>query len=132
MKKIYLGAVLSIAFILVMSSFVMAMPNKISSYEPGAKNSCAAGKSGVEHLYLVEKNPSDWVIVPNGAWGKMTFDAESFVFNGHDLEADTGYTLIYYGDETHNDVWPYATCLASGTSNKGGNINLSISYGSTE
>lgn len=36
------------------------------------------------------------------------------------LVPETGYTLIYYGDETHNDVWPYATCLLSFTTNRFG------------
>jgi len=27
------------------------------------------------------------------------------------LEPRTEYQLIYYGDETHNDVWNYATCI---------------------
>ncbi len=124
MKKIYLSAVLGIAFLLVMSSFVMAMPNKISGYEPGAKNSCRAGNSGVEHLYLVEKD-ADWNVVEEGAWGKMRIK-DDFVFNGHGLEANTEYTLLRYDGET----WPTVECLASGTSNKGGNINLAGNIGS--
>lgn len=72
-------------------------------------------------LYLYEKDPSTWNVVEGGAWGKMTFSADSFVFNGHGLEANTDYTLIRY-----NDPWPGSpVCLASGTSNNGGNINLS-------
>jgi len=61
-----------------------------------------SGKSNVAHLYLVEKDPGDWSTVEDGAWGKMKYNIESssfdFVFNGHGLETDTGYSLIYYVD----------------------------------
>jgi hypothetical protein len=45
-----------------------------------------------------------------------------FVFNGHKLQAGERYSLIYYPD-----LWPGAggALIASGTANKGGNINLS-------
>jgi hypothetical protein len=88
-----------------------------------------AGKSNVAHLYLYEKTGEpDWDIVEDGAWGKMKYNLAGptfdFVFNGHELEPNTDYSLIYY-----KDPWPGtpATCLASGTSNKGGNINLANS-----
>lgn len=75
-------------------------------------------------LYLYEKDPVTWEIVWDGAWGKMSFKLDGttidFVFNGHGLEKDTDYTLISY-----NDPWPGSpVCLAAGTSNNGGNINL--------
>jgi hypothetical protein len=75
------------------------------------------------NLYLYEKD-ANWDIVWDGTWGKMSFKlADSninFVFNGHGLEKNTEYTLISY-----NDPWPGSpVCLASGTSNRGGNINL--------
>lgn len=74
-------------------------------------------------LYLYEKDTS-WNIVWDGAWGKMSFKLDGttldFVFNGHGLEPNTAYTLISY-----NDPWPgNPVCLAGGTSNNGGNINL--------
>jgi len=120
MKKIYLGAVLSIALLLVMSSFVIA-----GKPTPSADNGLEKGKSDVSHLYLFEKTPVDtWPIVEGGAWGKLTFDGDSFVFNGKGLEAGADYTLIYYGNENGNNEWPFATCLATGTANNGGNINL--------
>jgi len=85
-----------------------------------------AGKSNVAHLYLVEKTGEpDWDIVEDGAWGKLkynlvgsTFD---FVFNGHRLEPNTSYTLIYYADD-----WPGENggFIAMGTSNMGGNLHL--------
>lgn len=88
-----------------------------------------AGKSNIGHLYLYEKVPSGtWPIVEDGAWGKMTYTLSgaefSFVFNGHGLEPDTDYTLMYYPDP-----WPGTglICLGSGTSNNGGNVNIAAS-----
>lgn len=74
-------------------------------------------------LYLYEKD-ANWNIVWDGAWGKMSFKLDGttldFVFNGHGLEKNTAYTLISY-----TDPWPGSPlCLAAGTSNGGGNINL--------
>ena len=85
------------------------------------------------NLYLYEKDAS-WDIVWDGAWGKMNFELTGstidFVFNGHGLEKNTEYTLISY-----TDPWPGSpVCLASGTSNGGGNIHLagSADLGKTE
>ena len=77
-------------------------------------------------LYLYEKD-ANWAIVWDGAWGKMSFNLSDshldFVFNGHRLEAKTGYSLIYYPEP--QTTWPWAvTVLAEGTSNGGGNIHL--------
>ena len=77
-------------------------------------------------LYLYEKD-ADWNIVLGGAWGKMSFklvdDNIDFVFNGHGLDKKTGYSLIYYPEP--QTTWPHPVqVLASGTSNKGGNIHL--------
>ena len=86
-----------------------------------------AGQSNIAHLYLYEKNPSDWTIVDSGSWGKMTYNQSGpvfdYIFNGHKLEPNTDYSLIYYADP-----WPGnhpGALIASGTSNNGGNINLS-------
>lgn len=85
-----------------------------------------AGQSNQAHLYLYEKNPSDWSIVDGGAWGKMTYNqsgpAFDYVFNGHGLVPDNKYTLIYYPDP-----WPGTNlqCLGNGTANGGGNVNIS-------
>ena len=95
---------------------------------PSANNGLNRGKSAVNHLYLYEKDPVSWVPVENGAWGKLTFDSNNFVFNGHKLMNETEYALIYYGADGHNDEWPYATCIMTGFSNKGGNIHLSGEY----
>ena len=92
-----------------------------------------AGKSKIGHLYLYEKieppQPypagTPWEIVEDGAWGKMKYPLEGptfkFVFNGHDLESDTDYTVIYYPDP-----WPGKglICLGSALSNGGGNVHI--------
>jgi hypothetical protein len=93
-----------------------------------------AGKSNVAHLYLCEKDPSDWSIVDGGAWGKMKYNLAGpefdFVFNGHGLENNTDYSLIYYADYNRTSspqLWggdnPGAL-IANGTSNEEGNIHL--------
>ncbi|MBA7520875.1 hypothetical protein ES705_12974 [subsurface metagenome] len=80
-----------------------------------------AGKSNIAHLYLHEKD-ADWVIVEDGAWGKMKYNMSGetfdFVFNGHGLVAGEDYTLIYYPDKAGNP-WPRADiiCLGSGIAN---------------
>ena len=87
-----------------------------------------AGNSNIGHLYLYEKNPTDWSIVEGGAWGKMTYNlsGETFdlVFNGKGLDAGVDYSLIYYADP-----WPGTggAFLASGIANNGGNLNLKAS-----
>ena len=87
--------------------------------------SAPAGNSNEAHLYLYEKDPSDWSIVDGGAWGKMVYNLSGptfdFVFNGKGLNAGVDYSLIYY-----KDPWPGtpATCLASGVANGGGNVHL--------
>ena len=74
---------------------------------------------GTEQLYLYEKD-SSWDPVP-GAWGQMTFDEDSFVFNGHGLESGVEYTLIRY-------VEPWNTpdvVLGQAMANNGGNVHIS-------
>jgi len=90
-----------------------------------AGKSAPAGKSKTAHLYLYEKNPSDWSIVKKGAWGKMKYNLSGptfdFVFNGKKLEPNTGYSLIYYPDP-----WPgnNLIVLGSATSTKSGNVHI--------
>ena len=89
------------------------------------------GKSNVAHLYLYEKDPDTWGIVEDGAWGKMKYNLSGptfdFVFNGHGLEANIDYSLIYYPEPQTTWPWP-VTVIASGSSNGGGNIHLENSY----
>ena len=91
-----------------------------------------AGKSNIGHLYLYEKDPTDWSIVEDGAWGKMKYNLAGptfdFVFNGHGLAANTEYRLIYYADYEDRYVkWggdnPGAL-IATGTTNPGGQLHL--------
>ena len=90
-----------------------------------AGKSAPAGKSKTAHLYLYEKNPSDWSIVKKGAWGKMTYKTAGpefkFAFNGKKLEPNTDYSLIYYPDP-----WPgnNLIVLGSATSKKSGNVHI--------
>jgi hypothetical protein len=91
--------------------------------------SAPAGNSNKAHLNLLQKDPVTWETVPDGAWGKMTYDLTgptfNYVFNGHGLIAGTNYTLIYYPDP-----WPGTglLCLGSGSTNGGGNVNISGTF----
>jgi hypothetical protein len=78
-------------------------------------------KGKTEHLYLFEKDPATWEIVPDGAWGKMSFQADSFVFNGHGLEAGFIYSLVYYPDP-----WPGTglMVLGTGTADEFGDVHI--------
>ena len=87
----------------------------------------AAGKPNAE-LYLYEKDPSTWEIVEDGARGKLKYnlcgDEFEYGFNGHGLESNTDYSLIYYPEP--RETWPWGvTVIDGGTANNGGNINLS-------
>lgn len=84
------------------------------------------------NIKVVQKNPSNWSTVENGMSGnvilshgvinqKVQFRAKAILIG---LEPFTGYTLIYYGNKTTNDVWPAATCITSGMTNKHGNVRL--------
>lgn len=87
-----------------------------------------AGKSNIAHLYLHEKDPATWDIVDGGAWGKMKYNLSGsefdFVFNGHALEPDEDYTLIYYPDP-----WPGTGLieLGYGTANEDGDVHIAES-----
>jgi hypothetical protein len=85
-----------------------------------------AGKSDVAFVELWEKDPETWEIVEDGAWGKLKYDIRGptfdFHYNGHGLELDTDYSLIYYADP-----WPGdnpGALIAIGTTNHGGNLHL--------
>ena len=86
-----------------------------------------AGKSNIAHLYLHEKVPDTWDIVPepDGAWGKMKYNLSGpkfdFVFNGHGLVPGWDYTLIYYPDPWPGDE---LICLGSGTANDDGDVHI--------
>lgn len=90
---------------------------------PSAANGLMKGNSDVHHLELYEKDPGTWNPVAEGAWGKLTYDSDSFVFNGHGLESGEDYALIVYVDPWPNDT--SGTVLMRGTANDEGNIHLS-------
>jgi len=117
---------LVIAALAIMPAVALAAPKPVSDYNnPKGKVNGPAGNSHIQHLYLVEKTGEpDWDIVSDGAWGKMTIKGDSFVFNGHELTPETGYTLVRY-DGT---VWPDVVCMGSGTTGVDGNIHLSGNF----
>ena len=92
-----------------------------------ANKKLEAGKSNIAHLYLYEKD-DEWVIVDDGAWGKMKYNQSGetfdFVFNGHGLVYETEYTLIYYPDPWDGSG---LICLGSGTVNEEGDIHIAES-----
>ena len=86
----------------------------------------ASGKSNAD-LYLYEKDPSNWQIVEDGAWGKLRYNLYGtefeYGFNGHGLESCTDYSLIYYPEP--QTTWPWGVIIIDGgMTNNGGNINL--------
>jgi hypothetical protein len=94
-----------------------------------------SGKSNTGHLYFYEKTPIDpnpeltpWPIVEDGAWGKMKYNLSGetldIVFNGHGLEPDVCYMLIYYPDP-----WPGTglVCLGVGAADLDGNVHIQSS-----
>jgi len=85
----------------------------------------ASGKSNGD-LYLYEKD-ANWEIVEDGARGKLRYNLcgteFEYGFNGHGLESETHYSLIYYPEP--RTTWPWGiTVIDSGMTNNGGNINL--------
>jgi len=115
MKKLIMATPLVLSLLLVATPALAIKPNGPAA-DHGLNN-----PGPVKHLELYEKDPSTWQPVDGGAWGRLTFSAASFVFNGHGLEAGEDYTLIRY-----QDPWPGSpVCLGSGTANEGGNLNLS-------
>jgi len=106
--------------IIVLSLIAVVVP--VIAKGPSGK----AGKSNTAFLYLYEKD-ADWQIVDGGAWGKLKYNLSGpefeYLLNGHGLEADTDYSLIYYLEPQTTWPWP-VTVIDSGTTNRGGNINL--------
>ena len=114
MKKL-----LTVGIVVVVTLALLASPAMAKG------KSGPAGKSNIGHLYLYEKDPATWDIVPDGAWGKMKYNLSGstfdFVFNGHGLEQGYEYTLIYYPDPWPGDG---LISLGAGTVNEEGNIHI--------
>jgi len=118
-----------VLFVLVVAALVLALPTAVLAAKPdkGLKGLTGqAGQSNMAFVELWEKDATTWEIVEDGAWGKLKYNLEGstfdFVFNGHGLEADTEYSLIYYADP-----WPGdnpGALIASGTSNEWSDIHL--------
>lgn len=82
----------------------------------------AATTITADKIPIVQKYPTNWSTVDKGAYGEVILEyniemgkisyqrARAIV---HGLEAQTDYTLIYYGYGAINDVWNYATCIQS-------------------
>ncbi len=103
-----------------------------------AGKSGQAGKSNVGRLYLYQKNSTTWEVVgEGGAWGKLVYNLSGptfdYLFNGHRLDPDREYCLIYYADYYESNLndrfttwggnYPGAL-IARGTTNRGGNLHL--------
>ena len=109
------------------------------TYTPAADNGLNKGKSPVEHLYLYEKDPTTWEIVPDGAWAKITIltHKDKFIFNGHGLEEFVDYSLINYAatmdwetyeydpDVSPDDPWLMNDYdIGSATADEEGNVHI--------
>jgi len=131
MKTKTIGLLTLLTVLTLMTATIPALASLNYDHPTKAPNG-PKGRSNTAHLYLVEKDPNDWTIVDDGAWGKMKYASASdefeYLFNGHGLEPETEYSLIYYGNDTVADDWPYATCIDSGTSDSEGNLHLKGSH----
>ena len=127
MKKL----VYTLIALMVLTVFMVGCTTVVPETELSKKGpNGQAGNSNIAHLYLYEKSGDpDWIIVEDGAWGKMKYNLSGemfeFVFNGHGLEAGSDYTLIYYPDP-----WPGngLICLGNGAANGGGEVHIAGSY----
>ena len=117
-----------VLFILVVAALVLALPTAVLAAKPDKGLKGLKGQAGESNMAFVElwEKDTDWEIVEDGAWGKLKYNLEGstfdFMFNGHGLEVDTGYSLIYYADP-----WPGnnpGALIASGSSNEWGDIHL--------
>lgn len=86
----------------------------------------------IKQIRLFMKDPATWIRYDKLGIGYLQYypEGEEFFYHliAYKLAPDTEYTLIYYGDETHNDVWPYATCIGVGTSNYFGKLLMAGYY----
>lgn len=130
MKK-YVLVLSSIVVFVLAASFVLPVGAK-NPKSPADYNGLNKGKSDMQHLYLYEKD-SNWDVVPDGAWGKMNFSSEKFVFNGHDLEPGVEYALVVYdticGDDDLTE-WPgEGPVLGYGVADEYGDVHIKGYFG---
>ena len=122
---------IAITIAVVLTLTLCAMPVLAGKGDnPANDKEGGVGGSNNAFLYLYEKDIS-WDIVWGGAWGKMKFNLAGstfdFNFNGHNLTASTGYSLIYYPEP--QTTWPHpVTVLSNGTSDAIGDIHLAGSH----
>jgi hypothetical protein len=115
---------------MIISSMVILLTVNLSFAQTVPFGQTPPGFNRLAILYLFEKTPlsnaepvGPWPIVPNGAWGSMSYNlwgpTFDFVFHGRRLVPNEHYTLIYYPDP-----WPGENliCLGTGIANKGGNL----------
>ena len=129
LKKLLVPVLLSCMLLAVTP--VLAMP---PTGEKGGKTNYT--------LLLVPKDPSTWEFLWPGnvngtgtSFGLLKFEQTGatfdFGFNGHGLRPNTDYSIIYYldmYDAWGRTIWPHKILiLANGTSNSGGNVNISAS-----
>jgi hypothetical protein len=119
-KKIKKTLIVAVAVAFVMAPILIAQKGPKGPTGP-------AGKSNTAHLYLIEKNPSDWQpVIPVTSWGKMKYNKSGsmfkFVFNGHGLLPTEDYLLIYYPDP-----WPGngLIVLGEGMADLEGDVHIS-------
>jgi len=123
MKKVILICLVSVLAV-ALASPVMAVKPEWANFGLGG----IVGQAGNSHnsfMKLFEKDSTDWSIVDEGARGKLkytlteiTFD---FHFNGHGLEPESEYALIYYPDP-----WPGTGLIIFGTdvADEEGNVHI--------
>lgn len=74
------------------------------------------------NLRMVEKDPTTWQQVYGGASAILYGNPLCMNLFGFGLEPNTDYTLVYYGDETHNDEWNHVTCVKQTRTYVNGNL----------
>ena len=125
MKKVILICLVSVLAVALASPVMAAKPEWANFGLGGIVGQ--AGNSHNSFMKLFEKDYTDpeWPIVAEGAWGKLkytltetTFD---FHFNGHGLEPESEYALIYYPDP-----WPGTGLIIFGTdiADEEGNVHI--------
>ena|GEM_PF-2402892 len=86
-----------------------------------------AGRSQIEHLYLFEKDLTDWSVVEDGAYGKAVFNWKhsTVSFEGVGLVPQTEYALVFYSEPEY-DGWANreTTVISAGTSDADGLLEL--------